>query len=412
MNFKDSLIKKSFYDKYLASGAGIKGREGAYLVLDNGRRILDAVSSGGVNFFGIDSLDDAENSGSTDSGSELPRVRQALLNILPPRLSELHFTEGRMQALKEAMMLAVQYWQRQNQERDTFISFGAYGRYLSECIERINASVPGMQLKAEILPFPAGTEGDTTIYHRENDIIDRLEIMLDDEPEKYAAIIMEPLVDTRGMEICSEEFMQKIQWSHRQFDTLLIFDEHQTGFGRTGQLFGFKTAQVEPDILCLGRGITGGFFNRSAVVYSVTISETGGVAAIPVPERKNTTQEAETALRALELYAEYEANFSAMQHLHEKYIQKLKAAGVFENFRIKGTIAAFDLKEEYKIPEDKLAAAAFEAGLLINPAGRTIYLMPPYGINEEEAARMYTLLSTLPFGKLQHSPEESEKYQR
>lgn len=402
----NSLIKKDFYEKYLSSSAGVKRREGAYLILEDGRKVLDAVSSGGINYFGPDFLNNTENPGKPASGG-LPQLQDALTNIMPPRLSKLYFTRGRKQALKDALTLAVRYWQQHNQERNTFICFGGYGLCLAAALEEINRTNPDIRLKTEILPFPGYADGDTTVYRRENAIIDRLEIMLDEEPGKYAGIIMEPLVDTTGMQICSEEFMQKIQWSHRQFDTLLIFDEHQTGFGRTGQLFGFKTAQVEPDILCLGQGITGGAFNLSAVICSEAICEAGEAAGINDSDSiKNTPDNellkiSEAALKTLNYLSEFEPVFAGMQEEHEKHVEYLRPAGVFEKFRIKGTIAAFDLKKEYAVHADRIAEAAFEAGLLLNPLGKTIYLMPPYCAGKGERAQMYDLLRKLPIGQQQ-----------
>lgn len=87
----------------------------------------------------------------------------------------------------------------------------------------------------EVIPFPDTWIGDSDRAKKEDAVIEHLENLLDEHPEKYAGIVMEPLIQgAGGMRMCSEEFMQKLHWVNRQFDVLLILDEVMTGFGRTG----------------------------------------------------------------------------------------------------------------------------------------------------------------------------------
>lgn len=197
----------------------------------------------------------------------------------------------------------------------------------------------------EVIPFPDTWIGDSDRAKKEDAVIEHLENLLDEHPEKYAGIVMEPLIQgAGGMRMCSEEFMQKLHWVNRQFDVLLILDEVMTGFGRTGDYFACLKAQVEPDIICLSKGITGGFSPLAATVCSDHIYNTFNTVD-PVKTfwhaHSYTGNPIGCAgIASWDLLIENEHRFKQMEQIHLKNIERIADHPRLKNPRVKGTISA------------------------------------------------------------------------
>ena len=117
------------------------------------------------------------------------------------------------------------------------------------------------------MPFPATWEGDEEVEAKEARALGRLEELLTRHSGQYAAMILEPLVQgAGGMRLCRPHFLAAVQALLGQWDVLDIYDEVLTGFGRTGTLFACEKAATQPDIICLAKGLTGGFLPMAATV--------------------------------------------------------------------------------------------------------------------------------------------------
>jgi adenosylmethionine-8-amino-7-oxononanoate aminotransferase len=252
----------------------------------------------------------------------------------------------------------------------------------------------------EFLPYPETWMDDNTAGDREDEIISKLEMMLDDQPETYAGIMIEPLIQgAGGMRMCREEFLQKLHRVKKQFDTLLIFDEVMTGFGRTGDWFASRRAQVEPDLISLAKGITGGFLPLSVTVASEEIFEAFNSSD---PMKTFWHGHSYTAnpigcaagLASMELMHENKPKFKGMESWHLEELDKLKDHPKLKNHRVTGTIAAMDIinKEQggyLNSAANRIKEECVDLGLLLRPLGNVLYLMPPYCTTREQLAEMY-----------------------
>ncbi len=205
--------------------------------------------------------------------------------------------------------------------------------------------------------------------------------------------------------MCRPSFLQKLHWVNRQYGTLLLFDEVMTGFGRTGHWFASDRAQVEPDIICLAKGLTGGALPLSVTVCSDEIYETFNSSDPMKTFWHGHSYTANplgcaAALASMELMEKNEATFSAMEEWHRQELEALAEHPKLKNLRVTGTIAAMDIiaeGEEGYLNEvaDRVKKECVNHGLLLRPLGNVLYLMPPYCTTREQLTEMYSGIKEL-----------------
>jgi len=195
-----------------------------------------------------------------------------------------------------------------------------------------------------------------------------------------------------------------LQHLARQCNTLLICDEVMTGFGRTGDWFACTKTNVEPDILCLSKGITGGFLPLAATVCSEdvynafysddplqTLYHGHSYAANPLG--------CAAGLASLELMIENEPRFQQMEAKHRQHLEALMDHPRLTNIRVTGTIAAMDIVTDQPGYLNQLSIdirqRAISQGLLLRPLGNVLYLMPPYCTTDDELALIYRGIGTI-----------------
>ncbi len=391
--------------------------DGLWLELEDGRRIMDCISSWWVNLHGHAHPKIAR--AISDQASKLEQVifanfshdpaeelAEKLTQKLPGTLNRVFFSDDGSTAVEVAMKMAYQYWRNLGQERKTFICFeGAYHGDTFGAMSAGERSVftevfKDLLFDVEFVPYPGTWIGDPDKADKESVVINRIEELLKQDPEKYAGIMIEPLVQgAGGMNMCSKEFLQELHWVNRQFNTLLIFDEVMTGFGRTGDWFASKRAQVEPDIICLAKGLTGGFLPLSVTVCSDRVYEAFN-SSDPIKTfwhgHSYTANPigCAAALASFELMHENEPAFSGMEHWHLEHLEKLQNHPRLKKLRVCGTIAAMDItaegEEGYLNPiANHIKEQCVDKGLLLRPLGNVLYLMPPYCTTESQLAEMY-----------------------
>lgn len=412
-----TIMKKAPVPLKVASGDGL------WLELEDGRHIMDCISSWWVNIHGHGHPKIAESI--AEQAQRLEQVifanfthepaeelSERLTDELPGNLNRVFFSDDGSTAVEVAMKMAYQYWRNRGQERKKFICFeGAYHGDTFGAMSAGSRSVftdvfKDLLFDVEFLPYPETWIGDTTVGDREDEIIHRLETMLDEHPETYAGIMIEPLVQgAGGMRMCREDFLQKLHWVNRQFDTLLLFDEVMTGFGRTGDWFASRRSQVEPDLICLAKGLTGGFLPLSVTVASDEIFEAFNSADPMKTFWHGHSYTANpigcaAALASLDLMYEHEPVFTDMESWHREHLLELRDHSRLKHHRVTGTIAAMDVineeKEGYLNPiADFIKENCVDKGLLLRPLGNVLYLMPPYCTTRDELAEMYDGITEL-----------------
>ncbi|MTI88028.1 MAG: adenosylmethionine--8-amino-7-oxononanoate transaminase [Balneolaceae bacterium] len=399
----------------------VQSGKGVWLTLEDGKEVIDSISSWWVNLHGhahshisdaiyeqSQKLEHVIFSGFTHDPAE--QLAEKLVEKLPGRLNRVFYSDNGSTAVEVGMKMAYQYWRNNGEERKTFICFeGAYHGDTFGAMSAGERSVftdvfKDLLFDVEVLPYPETWEGDTEVAEKEDAVIEQLEMLLDEHPDKYAGILMEPLVQgAGGMRMCSENFLQKLHWVNRQFGVLLILDEVMTGFGRTGDYFACRRAQVEPDIICLSKGITGGFMPLAATVCSDQIFESFN-SSDPMKtfwhghSYTGNPIGCAAGLASMDLLEEEE--FKKMEALHIKEMEGLKSHPQLEKFRIKGTIAAMDIKNEEETGYLNSVAGHIKKrcvnyDVLLRPLGNVLYLMPPYCITEEELSTVYKTIPKL-----------------
>lgn len=408
-------------DKGAAEPVKVNSARGAYLNLNDGRKVIDCISGrwGNIHGYARQEISEAiyEQSQQPDhiiypdiTHDLAGQLAERLTGLLPRSLNRVLYSASGSAAVQAGMKMASRFWENKGEQRKSFIGFeGAFhgetfGVQDQDEQTKTTDVYKNLHFDVELLSYPETWQGDKDRAAKEDAVIERLETLLDDNPDKYAGILMEPLVQgAGGMRMCSEEFMQKLHWVNRQFGVLLIFDEAMTGFGRTGDYFACKRAQVEPDIICLSDGITGGFMPLALTVCSDEIFETVNSAGSAKSFRHGDSQMVSpracaAALASLDIL-EQEA-FKKMEAIHREEMKKLSNHPKLEKFRVKGTVAAMEIKINGESGDPETVAATIEKNcpdhcVLLKPMGNVLYLMPPYCITEEDLRSVYQVIPDL-----------------
>jgi adenosylmethionine-8-amino-7-oxononanoate aminotransferase len=251
------------------------------------------------------------------------------------------------------------------------------------------------------VPFPDTWDGDNGVETREQAALAALDKELSAHGAETAALIIEPLVQgAAGMRMCRPEFLAALAERLSRAGALLIFDEVMTGFGRTGELFACLKAGVTPDIICLSKGLTGGFLPLSLTVcrnavFDAFLGEGFDQAFTHGHSFTGNPLGCAAALASLDLLLEDEtrARMAGIEALHKERMAAIPDHPRIEKRRVSGTIAALDIRCDdpgYKATVGpRLKAYFMERGLLIRPLGNVIYLIPPLCITDGQLHRAY-----------------------
>lgn len=210
--------------------------------------------------------------------------------------------------------------------------------------------------------------------------------------DKIAAIIIEPIVQgAGGMRIYSPQYLQKVRQLCDKFDFLLIFDEIATGFGRTGKMFAFEHAGVLPDIICVGKALTGGMMTLAAMITTADVANSACKDGMPLmhgPTFMANPLACAAAKANLEILTSW--NWQEKVLFIEKYLKvnlmPLKNNPKVADVRVIGAIGVVEMKE--KIDIQKFQADCISQGAWLRPFGKLAYIMPPYVILPEELEKL------------------------
>ncbi len=396
----------------------VRKGQGAVLELEDGRQILDCISSWWVTIHGhahpvlaealyrqAQQLEHVIFAGFTHEPAE--QLAAQLLSQLPEALTRVFFSDNGSTAVEVALKMACQYWHNQGQpQRTRFIGFtgGYHGDTLGAM--SVGGSSPFWQpfqplmFQLEEVPFPETFEGDAEVEAKEAHSLDQLAQLLQ-TPERYAGIFIEPLVQgAAGMRLCRPQFLQALQALARRAGVLLIYDEVMTGFGRTGDWFACGKSQTVPDLLCLSKGLSGGCLPLavtlcSEAIYQAFYSDDVQKTFFHGHSYTGNPLACAVALASFELLAQNPEPFQTMELQHRRYwAQWLDGHPRLERVRFCGTIAAMEIttdqRSDYFNALGPLLRNRFlAAGFLLRPLGNTLYLMPPYCMTASQLDSTY-----------------------
>lgn len=325
------------------------------------------------------------------------KLARKLIEITPSNLSKVFFCDSGSVAVEVAMKMALQYRHAKAQySKNKFITVksGYHGdtwNAMSVCdpVTGMHGIFKGslpVQFFAEQPKTPFGHE-----FNR-NDLQSLTQI-IENHHNEITAFIIEPIVQgAGGMWFYSPEYLNDVSEICRKFDILLIFDEIATGFGRTGKMFATEYTNIQPDIMCLGKAITGGYMSFAATLASSpiaqTISQTSPGVFMHGPTFMGNPLACAVALESINLLqnSKWEENIKRIEHF---LAEELKICTENENvvqYRVLGAIGVVQTKRNINIA--KIQKLFVEQGVWIRPFGKLIYLMPPYIITNLELKKL------------------------
>ncbi len=398
----------------------VRGK-GVYLYTEDGRRLLDGISSWWVNIHGhshprinqalygqAQKLEHVIFAGFTHEPAV--KLAEQLLEILPLGLKRVFYSDNGSTAVEVALKMAYQYWQnREGRERRTFLAMkhayhgDTFGAMSSS--DRSPFTAPYQKLLFEVdrvePPYcyrcPLGLEPSSCKVDCLKLLEERLSLRADD----VAAVIVEPMVQgAGGMIIWPAEYLKGVRELCDRYDTLLIADEVFTGFGRTGKMFACEHAGISPDIICLSKGLTAGYLPLAVTAATEEIFD-----AFYSDDRARTFFHGHSytanplscavALESLAIFREDQVleRIYRLQEQLKVCFDRLRDFAHVGDVRLLGAIAVVELVRDRATKEASgyldrvgplLYQKALERGLLLRPLGNVLYFLPPYVITDEE----------------------------
>ncbi|HCH5320874.1 TPA: adenosylmethionine--8-amino-7-oxononanoate transaminase [Vibrio parahaemolyticus] len=319
-----------------------------------------------------------------------------LLSLAPNNLEHVFLADSGSVAVEVSLKMALQYWHAKGERRPKFLTL-RHG-YHGDTFAAMSVTDPDNSMHSlykGFLPEHIFAQSPTCGYWDEwkpEDLAD-FEDKIDSHHQELAAVILEPIVQgAGGMRIYHPEFLKGVRRLCDKYDLLLIADEIATGFGRTGKLFACEHADIQPDILCVGKALTGGYMTLSATLASKHVADTvcGGDAGCFMhgPTFMGNPLACAVATASLELIeqGDWQQQTQQIEMLFSELLPKLEEYDLVKNTRWLGAIGVV---ETYRpVNMETIQALFVEHGVWIRPFGNLIYMMPPFISKPEDIEKL------------------------
>jgi adenosylmethionine-8-amino-7-oxononanoate aminotransferase len=400
----------------------VQSSRGSVLELEDGRRLIDAISSWWVTLHGH--AEPAIAAAIARQAQQLEQVIFANFSHEPAEqlatrlsaltgLQRLFFSDNGSTAVEVALKIAWQWWRNQESSAGTdsspsrrqLIAFeGAYhgdtvGAMALGDRSLFTAAYQPLLFDVARIAWPHSHWGDDSFEAREQQALDQLELALE---TPTAAVILEPLIQgASGMRVVRAAFLQAAAERVQAAGALLIADEVFTGFGRTGALFACQKAGIQPDLMALSKGLTGGFLPMGATMaseqlYQGFISERPSDTFFHGHSFTANPLGCAAALASLDLLQQNPERFEGFEQRHTPLLELLSRQPRVLRPRCLGTMAAFELdagENSYLNPIGKqIQRQCLEHGVYLRPLGNVVYLLPPLGSSDAQLQQCYEAL--------------------
>jgi adenosylmethionine---8-amino-7-oxononanoate aminotransferase len=389
----------------------IERGKGAYLYAKDGRVFIDGIASWWVNLHGHAHPYIAK--AIAKQAKELEHVifadfthtpaldfAKRLLPLLPGPMSKIFFSDNGSTAVEIALKIALQFWYNQNIEKTKILCFE--GSYHGDTFGAMSAAGKNLfnrpfwnhLFDVVSIPPPIKNQEEEALHHMRAAL----------SGGKAACFLFEPLIlGVGGMRMYPAKHLDPLLALCQEAGVLTIADEVMTGFGRTETLFASEQLTIQPDILCLSKGITGGFLPMGATtckefIYNAFLSEDPHKAFLHGHSYTANPLACASALASLDLLRDkkcYEQR-KGIERAHARFCKKWQGHPALRRCESHGTILALEYETQhpsyFSSLRDSLYPYFLDRGILLRPLGNVVYLLPPYCIPEEALTHIYTTL--------------------
>ncbi len=397
-------LPASFASYPVASAQGVK------IKLQDGRELIDGMASWWCAIHGYNhpALNQAIKN-QTDKMAHVmfgglthqPAVELAkkLIAITPVPLQNIFFADSGSVAVEVAIKLALQYWQaKQLPDKNKLLSlkhgyhgdtFGAMA--VCDPVNGMHSLFKNTLAQHYFVDAPhCGDE-----YHEQD--IQKVKKQLEQQHKNIAAIILEPLVQgAGGMRIYHAEYLTQIRKLCDEYNILLIADEIATGFGRSGTLFACEQANISPDIMCVGKALTGGTLSLAATLMTTEISQTiskgepGVFMHGPTFMANPLACAVANASIDLLLNSDWQANVFRIEALLTKELTECSELAQVKDVRVKGAIGVIETHQP--IDQTWMTQEFVKRGVWVRPFSNLVYIMPAYVMDNEDLIKVTTVM--------------------
>lgn len=382
--------------------------DGCELELADGRKLIDGTASwwSAVHGYNHPRLNQAVSSQLSQMAHVMfggithqPAVAlcQQLLKMVPANLSKVFLADSGSIAVEVALKMALQYWQGVGQTQKTRLVSLRKG-YHGDTFAAMAVCDPHDSMHSmfsQLLPqhdfLPAPQSAFAGLFD-DNDLTP-LRDLLRQSANDIAAIILEPIVQGYGgMRFYHPDYLRGVRELCDQYQVLLIADEIATGFGRSGKLFACEHAAINPDILCLGKALSGGYLTLAATLCSdeiargISLSAAGGL--MHGPTFMANPLACAVALESIRIIAEghWQQQVAAIEQQLTLELAPCAKLAAVKQVRVLGAIGVLEMQQ--KVDVAKLQAQFVERGVWIRPFNNLIYIMPPFIISSAQLSRL------------------------